>query len=62
MSLTLKRTYNVLPGFTPALGFTIFYLGLIVLIPLAATFLKTTELTWPEFWRNGGSSQGAGFM
>jgi len=40
----------VLPGFTPALGYTIFYLSLIVLIPLSATFLKTTLLTWDEFW------------
>jgi sulfate transport system permease protein len=40
----------VLPGFRLTLGFTLFYLGLIVLIPLAAVFWKTSELTWPEFW------------
>jgi sulfate transport system permease protein len=32
------------------LGFTLFYLGLIVLIPLAAVFLKTFTMTWPAFW------------
>jgi sulfate transport system permease protein len=32
------------------LGFTLFYLGLIVLIPLSAVFWKTTSLTWTEFW------------
>jgi sulfate/thiosulfate transport system permease protein len=48
MNLTLKKS-SVLPGFTPALGFTIFYLSLIVLIPLSATFLKSTLLTWDEF-------------
>jgi len=32
------------------LGFTLFYLGLIVLIPLSAVFWKTSSLTWSEFW------------
>ena len=41
---------RVLPGFRLTLGFTLFYLGLIVLIPLAAVFWKTSELTWSEFW------------
>jgi len=50
MKFSRNRTNNVLPGFTPALGYTIFYLSLIVLIPLSATFLKTTLLTWDEFW------------
>jgi sulfate transport system permease protein len=42
---------RVLPGFKLTLGFTLFYLGLIVLIPLAAVFWKTSTLTWPEFWQ-----------
>jgi sulfate/thiosulfate transport system permease protein len=45
-----RKKIRVLPGFKMTLGFTLFYLGLIVLIPLAAVFWKTTELTWPEFW------------
>jgi len=52
--VAIKRIWakenRVLPGFRLTLGFTLFYLGLIVLIPLAAVFWKTTELTWPEFW------------
>jgi sulfate transport system permease protein len=48
-SKTLLRQHSVLPGFDLALGFTIFYLSLIVLIPLSAVFLRTTELTWPAF-------------
>jgi sulfate transport system permease protein len=40
---------NVLPGFTPALGYTIFYLSLIVLIPLSALFFKTATLSWDGF-------------
>lgn len=42
---------SVLPGFGPALGFTLLYLSLIVLIPLAAVFLKTAQLSWTDFWR-----------
>jgi sulfate transport system permease protein len=41
---------RVLPGFGPAMGFTLFYLGLIVLIPLSAAFIKTFTLTWDSFW------------
>ena len=39
----------MLPGFRLTLGFTIFYLGLIVLIPLAAVFWEAGTLTWPQF-------------
>jgi sulfate transport system permease protein len=41
---------NVLPGFGLSLGFTLFYLSIIVIIPLAAVFFKTAELSWSEFW------------
>ena len=44
------KQHSVLPGFGLALGFTVFYLSLIVLIPLSATILKTTALTWASFW------------
>jgi sulfate transport system permease protein len=40
----------VLPGFGLSLGFTIFYLGLIVLIPLSALFLKAAELDFAAAW------------
>ncbi|WP_224957787.1 sulfate ABC transporter permease subunit CysT [Geomonas subterranea] len=40
---------NVLPGFTPALGYTIFYLSLVVLIPLSGLFFKTATLSWADF-------------
>ncbi|AVR98219.1 sulfate ABC transporter permease subunit CysT [Pseudoduganella armeniaca] len=39
-----------MPGFKLSLGFTIFYLTLIVLIPLSAVFLKTFTMTWEAFW------------
>jgi sulfate transport system permease protein len=41
---------RVLPGFGLTLGFTLFYLALIVLIPLSAVFLKTFTMTWDAFW------------
>src|SRR5918997_5342632 len=41
----------VIPGFTLSLGYSLFYLSLIVLIPLGALALKTTQLTWGEFWQ-----------
>jgi sulfate transport system permease protein len=41
---------RVIPGFALTLGFTIFYLALIVLIPLSAIFLKTFTMTWDAFW------------
>lgn len=41
---------SILPGFGLALGFTITYLSLIILIPLAALIIKTTSLSWAEFW------------
>jgi len=49
MTLTFKQK-SILPGFGLSLGFTVLYLSLIVLIPLAAVFLKTTSLTWQQFW------------
>jgi len=45
-----KKHNNVLPGFNLSLGFTIFYLSLIVLIPLSAAFIKTSTLSLHEFW------------
>lgn len=47
---TITRKSNVLPGFGLTLGFTLFYLSVIVLIPLSATFLRSANLTGPEFW------------
>ena len=46
-----SKKNSVLPGFRLTLGFTLFYLGLIVLIPLAAVFWKTSTLTWAQFWQ-----------
>jgi sulfate/thiosulfate transport system permease protein len=44
------KQHSVLPGFNLALGFTLLYLSLIVLIPLSAAFIRTASLSWGEFW------------
>jgi sulfate transport system permease protein len=49
MAILLKRR-SVLPGFHLTLGFTLLYLSLIVLIPLAAAFFKSATLGWETFW------------
>ena len=40
------RRSTALPGFGPSLGFTLFYLGLVVLIPLAVLVWRATGLGW----------------
>ena len=47
--LALKKP-SVIPGFGLALGFTLTYLSLIVLIPLAALVLKAASLGFSGFW------------
>ena len=47
---TAIRQHSVLPGFGLTMGFTLFYLGLIVLIPLGALAAKAAGTTWPRFW------------
>ena len=39
-----------MPGLTPTLGFSLFYLGLIVLIPLAGVFFKSSGLGFSGIW------------
>jgi len=44
------RGGSPLPGFGLALGFTLLYVGLMVMIPLSTVFLKTATMTWTAFW------------
>lgn len=50
MALAGSKNFSVLPGFGPSLGYTLVYLSLIVLIPIAAVILKTLEMDWASFW------------
>jgi sulfate transport system permease protein len=43
-------SHRALPGFRVSLAATLTYVTLLVLIPLAACFLRAASLTWPEFW------------
>jgi sulfate transport system permease protein len=45
------RSFRVLPGFGLTLGYTLSYLGLIVLLPLAMLLLRLLDLSWAECWR-----------
>lgn len=52
MAKTIRfKTPSVLPGFGLSLGFTLTYLGLLVMLPLAALFLKAGSMSWPAFWQ-----------
>jgi sulfate transport system permease protein len=42
---------RLIPGLPLTLGYTLFYLSALVLIPLAGLVLKTTELSWSEFYQ-----------
>lgn len=48
--LPFKPQPSVIPGFGITLGLTLFWLTLIVLIPLVSLFLKSASLGWPSFW------------
>ena len=44
------KTRGVLPGFGLSLGYTVFYVGLLVLLPLSAMVIKATSLGPSELW------------
>ena len=49
-STRVRRKRSVIPGFGLTLGFTLFYLTLLVLIPLSALVFKSSSLSWATFW------------
>ncbi len=50
LAIATGQRRRTLPGFTPTLGYTIFYLSLIVLIPLAGVFFKASGLGFEGLW------------
>jgi sulfate/thiosulfate transport system permease protein len=46
-----RRAVRVLPGFGLTMGYTMLYLSLIVLVPISAAFLRSTELGPQQFWQ-----------
>ncbi len=49
MALFQRKHKPVLPGFGLSMGFTSFYISLLVFLPLSALVLKTLELDWDSF-------------
>lgn len=49
MGATIRQR-SVIPGFGLTMGYSLFYLCLIVLLPLSALFVKTTAMTFERFW------------
>lgn len=45
------RSKHLLPGFGLSMGISLFYITLIILLPLAAMLLKVAGMGFPEFWR-----------
>ena len=45
-----RRRRSVLPGFGPTMGYTLLYLSLIVLIPLGALVVKSSQMSLAKFW------------
>ncbi len=54
--MVLKKP-SVLPGFNLSLGYTIFYLSLLVLIPLSGLFFKTATTSWAHIWETISSDR-----
>jgi sulfate transport system permease protein len=46
----VAKKFNALPGFRLTLGFTLFYLSVIVLIPFAGLIIRASHLSLKEFW------------
>ena len=49
--MAVLRKKRVVPGFGLTLGYTVFYLSVIVLIPLAAMFVRAGSLGWDSLWQ-----------
>jgi sulfate transport system permease protein len=49
--MRLRKSHSVLPGFRLAMGFTLVYLALVVLVPLSTLFWKSATLGASGFWQ-----------
>lgn len=55
MHNSLLKQHTVLPGFGLTLGYTMVYMSLIVLIPIAALFAMAATTDWATFWNSVSS-------
>lgn len=44
------KKFNALPGFGLTMGFTLFYLSAIVIIPIGGLVVRTLGISWSDFW------------
>ena len=44
------RSKSVLPGFTISLGSSLFFIGLVILLPLTGLVIQVAELSWQDYW------------
>lgn len=51
MTQMAEKRFRVLPGFGLTMGFTLFYLSVLVLVPIGGLFLRVFSLSWADFWR-----------
>ena len=49
------KRHSVLPGFGITLGFTLLYMGILVLVPLGGLVLFTSRMSFQEFWASAVS-------
>ncbi|MEM5769470.1 MAG: sulfate ABC transporter permease subunit CysT, partial [Bacillota bacterium] len=47
--LEIKK-YSILPGFGLTMGFTLMYMGFLVVLPLSTVFIQTAGIDWTQFW------------
>jgi sulfate transport system permease protein len=45
-----EKRFNALPGFGLTMGFTLFYLSALVIIPIGGLVIRTLGISWSEFW------------
>lgn len=45
-----EKRFNALPGFGLTMGFTLFYLSALVIIPIGGLVVRTLGISWSEFW------------
>jgi sulfate/thiosulfate transport system permease protein len=45
-----EKRFNALPGFGLTMGFTLFYLSALVIIPIGGLIIRTLGISWSDFW------------
>lgn len=48
--LSFSPTRRVLPGFTLSLGISLFYVSLILLLPISGLVMETAGMSWDQYW------------